>query len=556
MTTTVASSTGRSNLRGASAPGGSTQGKGGQAPAPTFATVLDAVSKAAKKRPEPSGHTDKGAKGTHQKGQTIAGNGTHSLVALTEGVVAADLPVAPVDGASASLRATGTAPQASPRALRTTPSQEPLSGAGKPATPLLAQESLAQPAHESGGATAPPLSGVNAQKPPGEVPGKAASQVTRLVAGPDRAPSHTTGNKAPPAAAKPPLGRSAQAGTATEPASPEASPSALAGTQPTSEATAGTGGGLAGRTVTGAQPRSATQVPATFATPSYRPGTIGSATPYKIATAPPANGARGHLTDTGGPPQAGAGRAAQDRTQAPVALSGGTAPPPEKGPGPEGAGVPTGQMAAQAGHLHSAAGAPDAVAGAQPRSATQVPATFATPSYRPGAIGSATPYKIATSISAAPAAPSLSAPSQQPVPLSHVGQQVGSAVAQRLAQLPPPGRSLDGTWSLSVQLDPPELGKVDAVLSLGASGLNIALTPSTPVAQQALQQASQQIAQNIGGNVNVFVHTGGHGGTGGGQQDPSWATSRRLPASHGGDAGDAPPSAPGRSTTNGTYMLV
>jgi flagellar hook-length control protein FliK len=146
--------------------------------------------------------------------------------------------------------------------------------------------------------------------------------------------------------------------------------------------------------------------------------------------------------------------------------------------------------------------------------------------------------------------------SQQAAPVAlHVGQQVSAAVSQHLDQLPQPSRGTDGTWTLSVQLDPPELGKVDAVLSLGASGLSVVLAPSTPAAQQAIQQASRQIAQNIGGNVTVFVQTGA-GGTGGGQQGHPGAGGQQPATWLGGDKGRTGTDVARERTQGPTYMLV
>jgi flagellar hook-length control protein FliK len=129
---------------------------------------------------------------------------------------------------------------------------------------------------------------------------------------------------------------------------------------------------------------------------------------------------------------------------------------------------------------------------------------------------------------------------------------VSAVIAQHLDQLSPPERGPGGTWSLSVQLDPPDLGKVAAVLSLGASGLSVVLTPSTPAAQQALQQASQQIAQNIGGNVTVSVHTGAHSGSG--QQGRQEAGAHRSLPWAGREEGREEPLT--NRTGDGTYMLV
>jgi len=119
-----------------------------------------------------------------------------------------------------------------------------------------------------------------------------------------------------------------------------------------------------------------------------------------------------------------------------------------------------------------------------------------------------------------------------------LGQQLGEAVLQHLEHLAPPERGQDGTWALSVQLDPPALGKVDALLSLGSSGLSVVLVPSTPAAWQALQQASHQIAANIGGHVTVSLHAGSAGPEERGGQHPAASVPGQRQASHEGTGAD------------------
>ena len=137
-----------------------------------------------------------------------------------------------------------------------------------------------------------------------------------------------------------------------------------------------------------------------------------------------------------------------------------------------------------------------------------------------------------------------------PVPVP-VSRQVSEAVTAHMAQLAPPVKAADGTWTLSVQLDPPQLGRVDAVVSFGASGLSVLLVPSAPVAQQVLQQASQHIAANIGGAVTVSTGAGTSGGHAGHQPPP--------PPTSGAPVGDelaktGPAVRP--PTTDGTYILA
>ena len=143
------------------------------------------------------------------------------------------------------------------------------------------------------------------------------------------------------------------------------------------------------------------------------------------------------------------------------------------------------------------------------------------------------------------ATPTQAAP--VPVPVS---RQVSEAVTAHMAQLAPPVKAADGTWTLSVQLDPPQLGRVDAVVSFGASGLSVLLVPSAPVAQQVLQQASQHIAANIGGAVTVSTGAGTSGGHAGHQPPPP--TSGAPVGDELAKTGPAvrPP------TTDGTYILA
>ena len=124
-----------------------------------------------------------------------------------------------------------------------------------------------------------------------------------------------------------------------------------------------------------------------------------------------------------------------------------------------------------------------------------------------------------------------------------------------LAQLVPPAKGTDGTWTLSVQLDPPQLGRVDAVVSFGASGLGVLLVPSTPVAQQVLQQASQHIAANLGGTVTVSTGTVSTGAGTGGNTGRQPVTAQSWGA-HLDDEGPESQPTTRPPTTDGTYILV
>lgn len=123
--------------------------------------------------------------------------------------------------------------------------------------------------------------------------------------------------------------------------------------------------------------------------------------------------------------------------------------------------------------------------------------------------------------------------------ISAVASQVSQAVVGRMAALPAPSRATDGTWTVSVSLSPPELGQVQASLSLGPGGLTVVLVPSTALAQQALQQASHQISQSIGGSVSVHAPgaQGGHGGGSGPRQAP-WSPLAGNGRAVGDGAGD------------------
>ena len=606
--TTTASSTAAPNVGEASVREAGTQGKG-QAQTATFAAVLDAVSKATKHH-ETRGHPDKAAEASHQARHQAAGSATQPLVALTESVVAAQVLVVQGKGASAPSGAAGTGTQA----LRTTPSQGPLAEATRPTVPRYVQGGPGWAAHEGAGATASPPSGPEVQKSPGQTSTQAADQVATTVDGQDQMPPHVAGNETPSVVAggQRQPGHNASAGTASVRSLRDASRGAPRGAQPTGGQTdsagssgpgsSGTARELAGRTVHGTQPRSATHAPAT------EPADV----PPLSSPRQPANGDRGHLA--GDPPQASAGGVAQDRTSTHVLLSDGTAAP-EKEPMPaggqktsqedpsvrlaetgEGAVTPShGALASEqapsqhAGEARSPspsgraggtgferAPQPEGATAATPTKANgnnQLPTAIApiagqagrspgTATGQQAAARSApnrqtTPPVAPSGSGGAPAVASLGASSQQAVPVvSHVGRQVSAAVAQHLDQLAPPARSTDGTWSLSVQLDPPELGKVGATLSLGASGLSVVLAPSTPAAQQAIQQASQQIAQDIGGSVTVFMHTGAQGGTGSGQQGHQGAGGQRHSVWPGRDEGHTGPDVLGERTQDATYMLV
>lgn len=110
--------------------------------------------------------------------------------------------------------------------------------------------------------------------------------------------------------------------------------------------------------------------------------------------------------------------------------------------------------------------------------------------------------------------------------------QVGHAVASYAQTLAPAIRAPGGAWRIVVRLDPPEMGSVDATLSLGPTGLHVELVASTPDATQALLSATHQLSNALGGKVTVaHPGPGSFGGTsagdGGGAGDRGHPGSRR-----------------------------
>jgi hypothetical protein len=139
-----------------------------------------------------------------------------------------------------------------------------------------------------------------------------------------------------------------------------------------------------------------------------------------------------------------------------------------------------------------------------------------------------------------------------------VASQVSEAVIGHMASVPAPSRATDGTWSVSVHLDPPELGQVQATLTLGPNGLEVLLVPSTSLAQQALQQASRQIAQSIGGNapVSVSVHNPGAQAGNDGRQAPRQAPLPATVRNGLGSAATRRSQMPPVEEEDGTYIRV
>jgi hypothetical protein len=90
-------------------------------------------------------------------------------------------------------------------------------------------------------------------------------------------------------------------------------------------------------------------------------------------------------------------------------------------------------------------------------------------------------------------------------------EQLGQFLLRRLSELPAAVRDAEGNWSLSLQLDPPELGRVEATLTLAPSGLHLVLIASTAAGRSALQEASHQISFALGGEVTVSANSGGPG---------------------------------------------
>jgi hypothetical protein len=104
-------------------------------------------------------------------------------------------------------------------------------------------------------------------------------------------------------------------------------------------------------------------------------------------------------------------------------------------------------------------------------------------------------------------APSSGAGSSARAAPGHLGQ----VLLGELGQLPAAFRDRKGNWSLSVQLDPPELGQVQATLTLAPGGLHVVLVVSTPAAHAALVDASRQISRTLGAEVTIAGGTDGSG---------------------------------------------
>jgi flagellar hook-length control protein FliK len=138
--------------------------------------------------------------------------------------------------------------------------------------------------------------------------------------------------------------------------------------------------------------------------------------------------------------------------------------------------------------------------------------------------------------------------------------QVSEVVVAHMASLAPPSRFPDGNWTISVRLDPPELGQVQATLSLGQDGLSVVLVTSTQLAQQVLQQASHQIAASIGKSASVSVHAGaahtGGGSEGQGRHGTSQANSQAQGDYDNAPAGLLHVTKPSTGGGHGTYILV
>lgn len=297
--------------------------------------------------------------------------------------------------------------------------------------------------------------------------------------------------------------------------------------------------------------RQATGTPAAAAVDEHSTGlepsaTTGAATAHGPAPVPLAPA---KATNPGGPGDPPVGLAAAET--GPQAQ--GTPRPSPVGhaqPRPTvGAGGPRDPGAAPTDEAHGAPGRAAPVTSQTTAEAgrTKAAARTSPPMLRPAAATTGQPAPVLQD-GHGTAVPGQPWPAVAPQPTS---RQVSAALVQHLAQLPAPSRGTAGTWTLSVELDPPQLGRVEAVVTLGPTGLSVLLVPSAPAAQQVLQQASQHIATNLGATVTVSTGTGP--GSGSGHQPASVPG----PSPAGSDEGaepDEPATAP--PATHGSYIFA
>jgi hypothetical protein len=225
--------------------------------------------------------------------------------------------------------------------------------------------------------------------------------------------------------------------------------------------------------------------------------------------------------------------------------------------------------------------------GGQPLAAERTPrvmpaggATAKGPSLAPEhrATGSAQPAQKFSHSASGPSLPLAAPPGAQanavvPGPGKLVGtapavraqatpEQLGQVVLRELAQLPPAAKDDIGNWSMSVQLDPPELGRVDATLTLLPAGLHVLLVASTAAGHAALQQFCERISVALGGTVTVSSNSNASGGPAAGQDGAGRGTAHgsAFGNAEGPNPGDGRDGAPARTAAHGAdggiYLFV
>jgi len=95
----------------------------------------------------------------------------------------------------------------------------------------------------------------------------------------------------------------------------------------------------------------------------------------------------------------------------------------------------------------------------------------------------------------------------------------GEIDARVLRLVTPPTETEDGGWQTTVRLDPPDLGTVDATVTVRGGNVAVVLTYQTDATHGALQAALHTIQSNLGDRATVSLADGrlaGGGGGGGG----------------------------------------
>jgi len=125
-------------------------------------------------------------------------------------------------------------------------------------------------------------------------------------------------------------------------------------------------------------------------------------------------------------------------------------------------------------------------------------------------------------------------PSRPPAGAAATGGSEGSVApgeidARVLRLVAPPAETKDGGWQTTVRLDPPDLGTVDATVTVRGGNVAVVLTYQTDATHGALQAALHTIQSNLGDRATVSLAdgrlAGGGGGSGGGSGERSAGSS-------------------------------